>query len=358
MVADALYQIDDVEHRYALEPVLRVETLAISRASIVGLIGPNGSGKSTLLKLLGFIERPSRGEILFKGRPAAPFSSAVRFQVTLLSQEPYLMRRSVFKNIAYGLELRGDRDNLRSRVAEALAWVGLPEKVFAERQWNELSGGEAQRVALAARLVLRPAVLLLDEPTASVDAVSVEQIKAAAMTARNEWGTTLLIASHDWQWLYEVCDEVLQLFGGRVVGPGRLNIFLGPWQAGPDGHWRKELADKQVVLATAPPAADAVAAVDSGAVTLGNVLDSEKGRRNFLKGTVTRLELDKSSRQTIATILVGAVPFAVRVPPRREEALKLYPGREIEISFSPDSVQWITSPEKTGKIPVSHTGGK
>ncbi|MFZ0614258.1 MAG: ATP-binding cassette domain-containing protein [Desulfobacterales bacterium] len=342
-MTDAIYQVDDLEHRYAVEPVLRVETLTISRAAIVGLIGPNGSGKSTLLKLLGFIEKPSRGEILFRGRPAAPFSNAVRFQVTLLSQEPYLMQRSVFKNIAYGLELRGDRDNLRARVAEALSWVGLPADVFAERRWSALSGGEAQRVALAARLVLRPAVLLLDEPTASVDAVSVEQIKAAAIKARTEWGTTLLIASHDWQWLYEVCDEVLHLFGGRVVGPGRLNLVLGPWQVRPDGYGQKVLQDGQVIVAAAPPSAAAVAVFDAGAVRVGaTAADAvEKAESNVLKGTITRLVFEKASRSTVATILAGGVPFAVPLPSERVASLKLYPGREIELYFSPDAVKWI-----------------
>ncbi|MFZ0134094.1 MAG: ATP-binding cassette domain-containing protein [Desulfobacterales bacterium] len=342
-MADAMYQVDGLEHRYAVQPALRVETLTVSRSAIVGLIGPNGSGKSTLLKLLGFIEKPSRGEILFKGRPATPFSNAARFRVTLLSQEPYLMRRSVFKNIAYGLELRGDRGNLRARVAEALAWVGLPEEIFAGRQWNELSGGEAQRVALAARLVLRPEVLLLDEPTASVDAVSVEQIKAAAIKARGEWGTTLLIASHDWQWLYEVCDEVLQLFDGRVVGPGRLNIVLGPWQVHRDGYGQKVLPDGQLIVAAAPPSAAATAVFDSAAVEVGATAAAavERAGPCSLKGTITRLVLEKASRDTVATILAGGVPFAVSLPSERVASLQLYPGREVELYIDPDAVKWL-----------------
>lgn len=352
-VKDAVYQVNEVVHHYAVEPVLRVEALAIPQAAIVGLIGPNGSGKSTLLRLLGFVEKPSRGEILFKGRPAAPFSKAVRFKVTLLSQEPYLMRRSVLKNIAYGLGLRGSRDNLRPRVAEALSWLGLPYEVFADRQWSELSGGEAQRVALAARLVLRPEVLLLDEPTASVDAISVERIKAAALKARDEWGTTLLIASHDWQWLYEVCDEVLQLFNGQLVGPGRMNIVLGPWQARPDGYWQKVLASGQEIVTTAPPVADAVAVVDSDKIAVVDAIDSGRDGKNMLKGTISRLVLEKGSRNIVATILVDTMPFAVMVPPKRVESLNLCPGREIDIYFSPNSVKWIhqgdnTHPNKSG----------
>jgi tungstate transport system ATP-binding protein len=345
-VKDAVYQVNDVLHRYAVEPVLRVKSLTIPQAAIVGLIGPNGSGKSTLLRLLGFVEKPSRGEILFKGRPAAPFSKAVRFRVTLLSQEPYLMRRSVLKNIAYGLELRRSRDHLRSRVAEALSWLGLPDEVFAERQWSELSGGEAQRVALAARLVLKPEVLLLDEPTASVDAVSVERIKAAALRARNEWGTTLLIASHDWQWLYEVCDEVLQLFNGQLVGPGRMNIVLGPWQARPDGYWQKVLSGGQEIVTTAPPAAAATAVIDSDKIRVLDAFGSKRKRKNILKGTISRLALEIGSRNIVATVLVDGMSFAVMVPPQRVESLNLYPGREVDIYFSPNSVKWIHLDDK------------
>jgi tungstate transport system ATP-binding protein len=340
-VKDVVFQVNDVLHRYAVEPVLRIDALAIPQAAIVGLIGPNGSGKSTLLRLLGFVEKPSRGEILFNGLPAAPFSKAVRFRVTLLSQEPYLMRRSVLKNIAYGLELRGRRDNLRSRVAEALSWLGLPDEVFADRQWSELSGGEAQRVALAARLVLKPEVLLLDEPTASVDAISVERIKTAALKARNEWGTTLLIASHDWQWLYEVCDEVLQLFNGQLVGPGRMNIILGPWQDRPDGYWQKVTSGGQEIVTTAPPDADAVAVVDSDRIAVVDAFDSGGVRKNILKGTISRLVFEKGSRNIVATVLVDAMSFAVMLPPQRIESLNLYPGKGIDIYFSPNSVKWI-----------------
>ena len=101
-----------------------------------------------------------------------------------------LKKRTVYKNIAYGLKVRGDRDNLTQSVHDALNMVGLDPDAFAQRQWDELSGGEAQRVALAARLVLKPRVLLLDEPTASVDAASSELIRVASLRARSEWGTT------------------------------------------------------------------------------------------------------------------------------------------------------------------------
>ena len=188
-----IYRIRRLIRRYNGQTALGVDDLALAPATITGLIGPNGSGKSTLLGLLAFVDRPSEGEILYQGRPAEPFSPEIRFQVTLLTQEPYLLKRSVFDNIAYGLRLRKETDHLRRRVFAAMEQVGLSPEAFSRRRWYELSGGEAQRVALAARLVLCPRVLLLDEPTASVDADSALRIKRAALAARERWGTTLVI---------------------------------------------------------------------------------------------------------------------------------------------------------------------
>ena len=96
-----IYQITNLEHYYNKTPALKINRFSISPASIIGLIGPNGSGKTTFLKLLAFVEKPTKGKIFFKGKAAEPFADYVRFQVTLLTQEPYLMKRSVFDNISY-----------------------------------------------------------------------------------------------------------------------------------------------------------------------------------------------------------------------------------------------------------------
>ena len=164
------------------------------------------------------MEKPTAGEVRFDGRPAGPFAPEVRNRVTLLPQEPFLMKRTVLNNVAYGLRIRNARENVAERVEKALSYVGLDGTEFAHRPAYALSGGEAQRVALAARLVLKPDVLLLDEPTASIDALSAQLMKDAVLNARREWGTTLIVASHDWQWLYGICDAVFHLLKGRVSG--------------------------------------------------------------------------------------------------------------------------------------------
>ena len=151
------------------------------------------------------------------------------------------MKRSVFNNVAYGLRLRGEGGDVVDRVYEALSLVGLNSEDFARRPWYALSGGETQRVALAARLALKPKVLLLDEPTASVDSASAQLIKEASIRACQDLGTTLIVASHDWQWLYEICDDILHLFRGKISGTGRETIIFSPWQQLEPGKWGKNI---------------------------------------------------------------------------------------------------------------------
>ncbi|WP_338667094.1 energy-coupling factor ABC transporter ATP-binding protein [Pseudodesulfovibrio methanolicus] len=210
-----LIALDNVRQRYSERTVLDIEHLEFGEGTITGLAGPNGSGKSTLLRLLAFLEPPAKGTITFLGQPASA-KSTVNRQVTLLVQEPYLLKRTVFANVAYGLRIRSKND-IPSKVARALEVVGLDPAVFAKRQWFELSGGEVQRVALAARLVLKPKLLLMDEPTASLDAKSAELIHQAALSARDEYGAALIVASHDMTWLEAVTDHIHYLENGRLV---------------------------------------------------------------------------------------------------------------------------------------------
>lgn len=337
---ELIYQVQNLTHRYNTQPVLLIDELDIEPAAIVGLVGPNGSGKSTLLKLLGFVERPSRGVILFKGRPAAPFSDSVRFQVTLLTQEPYLLKRSVYSNVAYGLKLRGGDRDIDQRVARALSWVGLSADDFAGRQFNELSGGESQRVALAARLVLRPQALLLDEPTASVDVGSAQRIKEAALTAREKWGTTLVIASHDWHWLSEICDHVFHLYNGRVFGAGVQNILTGPWVK-QEKIWKRILTDGQAIVAPAPEGQGQAAVIDPADIALFNQPVRSRAGENQLYGTLTRLTAERHSENIVATALIDTVSLTAKLTRRQLHSDRFYPGQSVWLSFGRNAIHWI-----------------
>ncbi len=334
-----LYDIRTLSHAYDGKPVLTIDRLSVPPTSILGLIGPNGSGKSTLLKLLGLIEKPTSGDIYYNGHRVEPFSEAARFQVTMLPQEPFLMKRNVFNNVAYGLKLRGNGNDQVTVVREALAMVGLNNEDYAHRPWFALSGGEAQRVALAARLALKPKVLLMDEPTASVDAVSAQLIKEASLRACKEWGTTLIIASHDWPWLHEICDEVIHLFEGRIFGSGRDNIIFGPWQALENNHWGRLLPDGQRLIVPKPPKEMSAAVIE-----LRPANDNQPTKTSgdiVLSGMVSRLSLERKTGQIIATVLVADLPFTIRLTPGESGDYHIYPGRKITFRYRPETVKWV-----------------
>ncbi|QJB57987.1 ABC transporter ATP-binding protein [Pseudodesulfovibrio sp. zrk46] len=215
-MATPIISLNNIRQEYAGRTALSIDKLDIEPGSIIGLAGPNGSGKSTLLRMLAFLDAPSHGTIKFMGAKTSIKLGAVHRQVTLMVQEPYLLKRTVHANVAYGLKVRGKSDKT-TKVHNALIMVGLEPEKFADRQWYELSGGEAQRVALAARLVLKPRVLLMDEPTASLDVKSSALIRQAALSARDKNGTTLVIASHDLPWLAEVSDKTIHLEDGKIT---------------------------------------------------------------------------------------------------------------------------------------------
>uniref|UniRef100_I2Q603 ABC-type cobalt transport system, ATPase component n=1 Tax=Desulfovibrio sp. U5L TaxID=596152 RepID=I2Q603_9BACT len=223
----ALYELTDVTQRYGGRQVLRIPELSIAPGTITCLAGPNGGGKSTLLRLLAFLEAPAAGIIRYQGRETAGREFDLRGEVTYFPQEPYLLKRSVRANVGYGLAIRGLPD-ARVRVDAALAAVGLDPARFGGRLWHQLSGGEVKRVALAARLALRPRVLLLDEPTANLDRDSAELVRQAVVAAREEHGTTLVVSGHDHPWLRAIQDDMLWLRDGVLAAPP-----ADEWDRGP-----------------------------------------------------------------------------------------------------------------------------
>ena len=191
----SLYEAHNLVQRYNGREALNVPHLAIGQGETVFLTGPNGCGKSTLLRLLAFLERPAAGVLRYAG------AADGRKEATLLLQDPYLLHMSVYNNVLLGLKFRNHcKDHtagMRQIFESCMKAAGFDEPWnFADRGPRELSGGERQRVALASRLALRPRVLLLDEPTANVDAASARALALAIQACKAD-GITVVCATDD-----------------------------------------------------------------------------------------------------------------------------------------------------------------
>src|SRR6185503_7650940 len=190
--------------------------LAIRRGEFFSLLGPSGCGKTTLLRMIAGFDFPDSGEIYSEGvrmtdEPANRRPSNMVFQSYAIF--PHL---NVFDNIAYGLRKeRLDKASLTRRVEDALAMIKL--EGFESRRADELSGGQRQRVALARALVLKPKVLLLDEPLGALDRRLREAMQLELRALQKSLGITFLLVTHDQEEALSMADHVAVMSGGKIL---------------------------------------------------------------------------------------------------------------------------------------------
>lgn len=192
--------------------------LRISSGPITVVMGPNGAGKSILLRLLHGLKTPTSGRVFWAGQVP---NEALRQRQAMVFQRPVLLRRSVAANLDFVLRLRKEKGKRRRH--QLLRKVGLERQ--AHQNARDLSGGEQQRLALARALALGPEVLLLDEPTASLDPASTASIEAIVRAAHRD-GTKIVFVTHDIGQAHRLADEVIFLHRGRVVEHSPAAIFF------------------------------------------------------------------------------------------------------------------------------------
>ena len=220
------YYVQNLTKVYGGRQVLGIDRLDIHPGEILAIVGPSGSGKSTLLRLLNFLESPSAGAIGFRGEQfeaGKDVSLEVRRSVTTVAQRPILLNRSVRANVEFGLRLRGQRDSA-GEVRSALEKVGLA--ALEGQPARTLSGGEAQRVALARAMVIRPDVLLLDEPTANLDPYNVGVIEDAVRRLNEEQGTTVVLVTHNVFQARRLAHRIALILDGRIVEVEKTEAFF------------------------------------------------------------------------------------------------------------------------------------
>jgi len=214
---EPVYKVISLVKKYQDREVLAIDRLDIYRGEILALVGPSGAGKSTLLRLLNFLEPPTQGRIEFGGYSFTPDDEIpleIRRKVTTVFQNPLLLKRTVWANVIYGLQLRGPNGH-KNHTKEALKLVGLSG--LADQPARTLSGGEAQRVALARAMVLKPDVLLLDEPTANLDPYNVSLIEQIVRRTNQEEGITFVLVTHNVFQARRLASRVALLLDGGIV---------------------------------------------------------------------------------------------------------------------------------------------
>jgi spermidine/putrescine transport system ATP-binding protein len=183
------------------------------------MVGPSGCGKTTTLRMIAGFERPTSGRILLDGEDVANTPPHKRNVNTVFQSYALFPHLNVGDNVAFGLKYqRVTREERRKRVSEALAMVQLDG--YGDRKPGQLSGGQQQRVALARALVLRPRVLLLDEPLGALDARLRKDLQVELKTLQVELGVTFVFVTHDQEEALTMSDRVAVMNGGRVEQAG------------------------------------------------------------------------------------------------------------------------------------------
>jgi iron(III) transport system ATP-binding protein len=209
-----------VSHAYDREPVLEDVHLAVAEGEVLALLGPSGSGKSTLLKLAAGLEPLQAGVIELPGmrvEPGACPAPEARPTCLVFQQHALFPHLTVFENVTFGLA-GVPRSERGSRVASLLEAAGLDG--LEARYPHTLSGGQQQRVALVRALAPAPAVMLMDEPFASVDVLLARRLREESRLLLKESGATTLLVTHDPEDALALADRIAVIIAGRIVQVG------------------------------------------------------------------------------------------------------------------------------------------
>nr|MDO8109720.1 ATP-binding cassette domain-containing protein [Candidatus Sigynarchaeota archaeon] len=222
-------RIEQVCFSYDNKLVLKDVTLTAKKGRITAILGPNGAGKTTLFKVLDLLLVPTAGHILSGNKDILAFSSVEatewRRSIAFVLQEPYLFNLTVKKNIAVPLSMRKlPQSEIDQRVQETIDTFGLKE--IAEKKTHKLSSGERKRVGLARALITRPGLLILDEPTASIDPETCYMIEKLLLNKRSEGKTIILMSTHDMFQAKRIADDAGLLHKGVLVEFGPKSRFF------------------------------------------------------------------------------------------------------------------------------------
>jgi sulfate transport system ATP-binding protein len=216
--------IDEISKSFGTTTALHPVSLSLPSGALVALLGPSGSGKTTLLRILGGLEFPTSGRVLFDGIDATGMTVQQRRAGFVFQSYALFRHMTVFDNIAYGLNARPrasrpQKAEIARRVTKLLDLIQLPD--IGARYPSQLSGGQRQRVALARALAIEPRMLLLDEPFGALDAKVRKELRQGLRDIHDTTGLTTVFVTHDQDEAMELADLVVVMSMGKIEQIGK-----------------------------------------------------------------------------------------------------------------------------------------
>jgi tungstate transport system ATP-binding protein len=358
-MAEPVLELRDLSVRHPGAFALEIPALQVQAGEVLAVIGPNGSGKSTLLRVLGLLQAPDRGRVMFRGAPVTTADGlAARRRMAAVFQQPLLADTTAAGNVELGLRFRGVPAAERARrVHRRLEQFGIG--ALASRAARTLSGGEAQRVALARALVVEPEVLLLDEPFAALDAPTraalVPELEAVLRAER----VTTVLVTHDRGEAQALADRVGVLIAGRLHQVGETarvfqapaseevarfvgveTIVMGDVQAVEGGVVLVDVAGRKLEVGGQARVGERVRlGIRPEDVTLAQLPEGAglSSARNHLGGTVVRL----TAGSPVRVLVDVGFPLVAAVTPRSAAELALAPGVPVTAVFKASAAHLI-----------------
>ncbi|MDR3572486.1 MAG: ABC transporter ATP-binding protein [Anaerolineaceae bacterium] len=355
-----ILQIHNLEYEREDQFCLKIADLEINSGEVLAVIGPNGAGKTTLLMLISGMLAGSKGEIRFNGKTTEPWHDLnYRRQIAMVMQSPLLLHTSVFENVATGLRFRGTgSQKVQREVNDWLNKLGILH--LKKRSGQKLSGGEAQRASLARALVLKPSILLMDEPFGALDNPTrvglLDDIRELLETTR----TTSIFVTHDLDEALFLGDRMAVLVNGELRQTGTPEqVFNAPV----DPQVASFVGVETIIAGQVIEKKDGMITVEANGVRLQAVGETAPGRnvllclrpedvtlfnpveggafgsaRNHISGRVAKISLQGS---LLKLTIDGAVPIVALVTRSSVKELGLEIGAPVLSAFKASAVHVI-----------------
>lgn len=376
----SLVDVVNASQRFEKKEVLKGVSLSIEKGEILAIIGPSGAGKTTLLRLIDQLDQPASGKMFFDGTAVTPrLRTSVRRQISMVLQKPVVFDASVYDNVAYPLKVRRhDRKAIPEKVNSMLKTVGLDG--CQKRKARTLSGGETQKVALARALITDPQVLLMDEPTANLDPVSLNTIEELILRFNRDNGVAIVLATHEMAQGQRLAHRIGVMMDGELIQVGKPqdifyapsdvrvarfvgveNILKGRVTANEGGLAHIRLDGHSLEAVTPRRPGDEVHILIRPEEITVSLESSSSSARNTFPGVVTLMALSGP----LARVEIDCgISLAALITKRSAEDLGLKVGQQVHASFKATAIHVISRaglqeaepPIPTGESPT--TGGK